>query len=117
MYKRQALDLTDSEFLIQHRFEPGKPYTPAELADLIDSTLPRIESGKVDMVWGLYIPTVLGAVCDWLANDVLGQESEDPKPESAEEEKAKLRAEVQVYAEGLQRYTDTPGENDGKADS
>lgn len=72
--KEFALDLTDSEFLIQCRFEPGQSYTAVELADLIDSTLPQIESGKVDLVWGVYIPTVLGAVCNWLANDVLGED-------------------------------------------
>ncbi len=69
-----ALDLTDSDLLVQSRMEPAKEYTTAELADLIDSTLPLIERGDVNLSYGVYIPTVLGAVCNWLATQVLGED-------------------------------------------
>ena len=75
-----AMDLTDSDLLIQTRLEPGKEYTAVEIADLIDSTLPLIERGDVNMSYGVYIPTILGAVCFWIlaeASQVTGDDTSE----------------------------------------
>jgi len=69
-----ALDLTDSDLLVQTRMEPAKEYTTTELADLIDSTLPLIERGDVNLSYGVYIPTILGAVCSWLTPTETGED-------------------------------------------
>lgn len=81
-----ALDLTDSDLLIQTRLEPGKEYTPVELADLIDSTLPLIERGDVNMSYGLYIPTVLGAVCFWILAETSKVAGEDTSELTGEDD-------------------------------
>jgi hypothetical protein len=76
-----ALDLTDDPYIVSIGISPGKKYTTGELADLVESHLPLIEGSTVNMVWGLYIPIVIGAVSAWLADEVLGEDTPQSFPE------------------------------------
>ena len=69
-----ALDITSDSHLVNLGIVPGKKYSDQELADLVETHIPLIQSSTVAMAWGLYIPLVIGAVSAWITAEVLGDE-------------------------------------------
>jgi len=69
-----ALDITSDPAVVNTGIVPGKKYSDVELADLVETHIPLIQSSTVAMAWGFYIPLVIGAVSAWIADEVLGDE-------------------------------------------
>lgn len=69
-----ALDITSDPQLVNSGIVPGKKYSDAELADLVETHIPLIQSSTVAMAWGLYIPLVIGAVSAWIEDEIVVNE-------------------------------------------
>ena len=69
-----ALDITSDPQVVNSGIVPGKKYSDAELADLVETHIPLIQSSTVAMAWGLYIPLVIGAVSAWIEDEIVVNE-------------------------------------------
>ena len=61
--------ITSSPDAVNFGVAPGEGYNDEVLANLIEENLKGVQQGRVNLIWSCYLPVIVGAVVDWVAQE------------------------------------------------
>jgi hypothetical protein len=70
---------------VNYGVSPDKEYNGEELANLIEANLRGIDQGRWDMTEKVYLPIVIGAICNWVTEELNREDDGKTGSESLEQ--------------------------------